>query len=185
MSSASTDRPTRVVESLRGVGDWLQLVPRGGAWLLALAWLALIWWLSSQPAEAEPGPWWKSVLWNGGHAPLFGLLGLWFALALPRRAGWPRLDRRAVSTVLALVLACGIADEFHQSTTTGRDFSALDLVTDVTGAACVLWIASFLADDRAHDGALARRVLAGIALCTLAALSATFVGQALRELAWL
>ncbi|MCC6409098.1 MAG: VanZ family protein [Planctomycetes bacterium] len=186
MSSASDSaRRTRVVESLRGAGDWLQLVPRPAAWALVVAWLGLIWWLSSQPSDPTPGPWWLSVLWNGGHAPIYGLLALWLALALPRHAGWPKLDRRGVLSVLALVLASGVLDEFHQSTTSGRDFSALDLLTDLAGAACVLWIATFLADDRADDGGLARRVIAGIALCTLAALSATFVGQSFRELAWL
>jgi hypothetical protein len=147
--------------------------------------MGLISWLSSQPGDAAPAPWWKSVLWNGGHAPLFGLLSLWLALVLPRFGGWPRLDRRGVGVVLLLVLAFGVVDEFHQRMTPGRDFSALDLVTDLAGAACVLWIAGFLADDRADDRGLARRVIAGVALCTLAALSATFVGQSFREVDWL
>lgn len=182
---ASPERRARATEALRSAGDWLQLLPRWGACLVALAWMAGIAWLSAQPGDAEPGPWWRSVLWNGGHAPLFGLLALWLALALPRRAGWPRLDRRGVLTVLGCVLAYGAIDELHQSTSTARDFSALDLITDLTGAACVLWIAAFLADDRADDRGLARKVIAGVALCTLAALCATFVGQGFRELPWL
>lgn len=147
--------------------------------------MGLISWLSSKPGDTAPAPWWQAVAWNGGHAPLFGLLALWLALTLPRFNGWPRLDRQGVSVVLVLVCAFGIVDEFHQRATPGRDFSALDLLTDVTGAACVLWIAGFLADERADDRGLVRRVIAGVALCTLAALSATLVGQSFREVDWL
>jgi hypothetical protein len=182
---AATDRRASGVEFLRDTGDALQLLPRWGAAVLASAWMAGITWLSSQPGDTQPGPWWQAVLWNGGHAPLFGLLGLWIALSLPRRRGWPSLGRTGALLVLGVVFVFGACDEFHQSTVAGRDFSALDLITDLTGASCVLWVASYLGDDRADDGGLARRVLAGAALCTLSALSATFVGQLYRDIDWL
>lgn len=182
---AQPERRARATEALRSAGDWLLLLPRGGALCIAIVWMGAIAWLSSQPGDAEPGPWWRSVVWNGGHAPIFGLLGLWFALALPRHAGWPRLDRRGVLVVLGCVAAYAAFDEWHQSTTPLRDFSVLDVLTDLVGTSCVLWIAGYLADHRADDRGLARRMIASVALCTLAAVCATFVGASFRELSWL
>jgi VanZ family protein len=181
----STARASPYVEGLRTSGDLLQLLPRIGAAVLAVGWMTMIFRISAIPGSPEPGPWFMGILWNGAHAPLYGLLALWWSLALPRFAGWPKLDRRGVALVLALTIAFGVIDEFHQRSTPGRDFSMLDVLTDFTGAACVLWIACFLNRDRARDAGLGWRVAAGIALCALAATAATFIGPMFPTIDWL
>ena len=82
---------------LRSTGDGLARVSRLPAACLALAWMGLLWHLSSGEAPELPIglPW--SFLFNLGHAPLFGVLGLLVALVLPRaaeRGDWPLLGAR-------------------------------------------------------------------------------------------
>ncbi len=182
---ASATERSIAVEGLRTAGDFLQLVPRIGAIAIAFAWMAGITYLSSIPGSSEPGPWWMGVLWNGGHAPLFGFLALAWALTLPRFAGWPKLERKHLALILGLVIAFGVADEFHQRSTPGRDFSMLDVITDGTGAACTLWIVRYVSSDLATDRGLAKRVAICVLLCTLAAADASFVGGLFPDIEWL
>ena len=158
---------------LRGAGALLQRLPRGFAWLPVGAWMALIWGLSSQVGDDEPRPAWMGWVSNLAHAPLFGLLALWLALALPRRGGWPRLDGRAIVAIVLVVGLWGGIDELHQSTVLGRDASLSDVLTDLTGAVCTLWIAAYVGSGEASDRGLWKRLGLGILACSLAALLAT------------
>jgi VanZ family protein len=76
-----------------------------------------------------------SVFWglvsNFFHYPLFGGLALLLAEAHPRA---PAPERRGLVIVVLLVLAYGIVDELHQSTTPGRTPDPADVATDVLGA---------------------------------------------------
>lgn len=135
--------------------------------------MALIWQLSDLPSGDEPRILWGAWLSNCAHAPLFGLLALWCVVALPRADGWPRLGPRALAAILLLVLAYGVVDELHQGTTPGRHPSAFDVLTDLVGAACSLWLAGHVGSRGATARSTGLRLVAGLALCALAGLVAT------------
>lgn len=162
---------------LRWVGARLVLLPRAGAAVLALGWAALIHRLSSQPFDSVP----RGGLWafasNAAHVPLFGLLALWLALALPRARGesrsWPALTRRAAALVLLAVALYGALDEWHQSTT-GRTPSVLDWATDVAAAAWVVLVAAHAGRGEATPSSTAARFAGGMAAALGAAALATW-----------
>lgn len=122
---------------------WLRIVP-------PLCWTALIAWFSTDHwSSASTGPRVLPILgailpwagpetldaihWlarTGGHVADYAVLaGLW-AWAL---GGW----RRA----LGLSVATAFLDELHQSSTQGREGSAVDLLLDSASAAAVLLVA--------------------------------------------
>lgn len=165
------------------VGRGLLRLPRPLALLLPLLWMGLIWNLSSRTFDAPAGGFgmWEYVA-NLAHAPLFGLLALFWCAALVRGASaagtLPPLGARHAGGVLALVAVYALLDEWHQSHTPGRDPSAGDVATDLVGAACVLWIVATLGARR-DESVLRRRLL----LCVGACLGITALGVALRRLA--
>jgi len=114
-----------------------------------------------------------SVISNLAHAPLFGLLALWLALAPPREAGWPRLSRGAVLAILGAVVLYGLVDELHQTTVPGRVASVLDILTDLVGAACTLWVVGYVGGRGASERGLWARLAAGVLACVAAALLAS------------
>jgi len=118
----------------------------------------------------------RDFFWNLAHAPTFGLLGVLLARALAARplpAAWPhRSFARLALAVLAVALWAGI-DEVHQGFVPGRNASPFDFATDVTGAACALWVAAYALRADAGEGGLRWRLLAAVALCALAAAAST------------
>lgn len=158
---------------LRRLGELLQRLPRALGLLAALVWALVIWKLSDQPSDDSPPVFWKSWLWNCGHAPLFGFLAFWGVAALPRERGWPRISIPAGLTILALVLGYGIVDEVHQASSPGRAASAFDVATDLVGAACTIWIAAYLGRDGANARGLHLRLAGGLGLCALFGLVST------------
>lgn len=129
------------------------------------------------------------MLWaylsNLAHAPLYGLLALWMALLLPRESGWPRIDLRSASLVLAGVAAFGVVDELHQRFVARRDLSLLDLATDLTAGACTLWVAASAGRPRASDTGLYGRLLVSSGLCLAAAAAATSVPRFFPGVGWM
>lgn len=165
----------QVVSLLRALGDRLLRLPRPLAWAWVVAWLALIWWLSSFHGGTRPPSLGLAIGANALHAPLFGLLAAWLTLIAPRREGWPALDRRARIAIVLAVAAYGVVDELHQHYfSPGRDLSVLDLVTDVAGALVTLEIVAWL--GRAEGG------LRGLSLRLAAAASVSFACGALAVL---
>lgn len=161
-----------LASSLRRAGHRLLVLPAPLVLGAAALWMAGIWALSSRdlgPKGTTVGL--GAVLGNLAHAPVFGLLGLILASALLRRAGggWPRIGRGAVARVMLPVLLYAIVDEVHQSYTPGRDASALDVLTDVVGAACVLWIIAYLGSPSASEAGLRRRLFLGVIACVFCA----------------
>jgi len=138
-------------------------------------WAGLIWWLSTHEGGTGDGTFWMMWLGNLAHAPLFGLLALWLALAAPRRAvgGWARLSRLDRTWIFVAVAAWGAMDEVHQSFVPGRDASVLDLMTDSAGALSVLAVAATAGLASASAVGVRRRLGLGILACLLTALSAT------------
>lgn len=165
-----------MLKALRQVGDLLQKLPRWMGAGLALVWILVIWQLSSLPSSDEPSDFFNSWFYNCGHAPLFGLLALFAIIALPRGGDWPELNRFAWLAVLGFVVGYAGIDEFHQASSPGRSASVLDVLTDAVGAACTLWIVSYVGREDAHTRGLATRFAAGLALCVLAGLISTVGG---------
>ncbi|QDU84088.1 VanZ like family protein [Planctomycetes bacterium Pla163] len=163
---------------VRRLGFALLALPRPAGVLLAAAWMAFSWWLSSGThGPQDGGPWW-GFLSNLAHAPLFGLLALWWIVALPRRDAplrWARLGAREMGLVVLLVLAWGAVDEWHQSGVDGRVASWTDLVTDGVGATAVLVVAAYAGRSDARAAGLVARLVIGLAACALAAGVATAI----------
>ena len=157
-----------LVRGLRGIGLGLLALPRSLVVVLCLAWMGMIWFLSSH-SIASPGG--GGGLWqllaNTAHAPLFGVIALLLCAVLVRREedGTWRLGAREVLFVVAVVTAYGALDEWHQSMTPGRHPSAFDVLTDLVGAGCVVWIVALLGRDRVGEAALLGRLVAGVGLC--------------------
>ena len=102
-----------------------------GVWIaLALAYVALIFFVSSRPYLHAPGPEFdmKDKL---AHATEYGVLGAILALAFARGSA------RAPAVSLLLVVAIGAtiasADEMFQGTVPGRQRDIADWVADVSG----------------------------------------------------
>jgi VanZ family protein len=167
--------PAALTSLLRSVGAALQRLPRPLAALATVAWMGVITALSAMPAKKVGGHPILSFVWNLGHAPIFGILAACLALCMPRMDGWPRLGRREVVSVLAVVLAFAVFDELHQGRVVGREASVLDLVTDLTGAACMLWIVRFVGRPAARDGDLRSRLALCVLLCACAAALSTWL----------
>ncbi len=101
------------------------------AWSPALAYMALIWWLSSIPIEL-PLP---SIPWRdkAAHVIEYGILAVLVARAV--RGTWPALSHaRALLLAVAITAGWGYLDEMHQAFVPGRDANAFDLLADVIGA---------------------------------------------------
>lgn len=172
MSEARSAIPV-AVEALRRVGLLLQRLPRAFWWLVALAWMAGIAWLSSlSSAELPPSPL-GAFGANLMHAFLYGMLGFWVVLGVPRAGGWPRLDGAARFVVFLVVVGYGAFDEWRQASTPGREPSGFDVLTDFVGAWCVLWIVAYVPRAGGSTAGLLGRVVACLALCAAAAGMAT------------
>jgi VanZ family protein len=102
-------------------------------WLLPIAYMALIWTLSSFPADefvALPDLSLDRIIKESLHLVEFGILYLLFVLAL---FGNGQLTKKT-SLIFALI-AClyGALDEIHQSFVPYRSATWIDLVKDVIG----------------------------------------------------
>lgn len=97
--------------------------------LLTIAFMALIFYLSSQPYIALAPDFSNSD--KIMHVLAYGLLGGLFALALKPWKG--TLSWKLVGLITLFTIAYGISDEFHQSFVPGRDASVLDVIADGLG----------------------------------------------------
>jgi hypothetical protein len=146
---------------LAWIARTLDRMPRPIAAAATLAWMASIFWLSSDRRDLlPPGPLGRFG-GNAAHAPIFGLL----ALLAARATGSTALG-------VAVAVGYGVADEWHQSFVPGRTPSAFDLGTDAVGAAVALWLVALPAS--LPPPAVARRVVAAASAVALtAALAST------------
>ncbi|MFT7678865.1 MAG: hypothetical protein ACI8QC_002862 [Planctomycetota bacterium] len=178
----STQRESGLVGILHRAGRVLLRLKLPWSLVPPALWVLLIW-LASEFAGAPAGArgLFFKVLGNGMHAFEFGILTL-LALPLARRqalaegghiGNWVCLARPQALGILAFALVCAVTDEVHQIWVPGRVGSAFDVLTDVTGAGCVLWIASYLAREDADEAGLRRRLGLGILACTAAACIST------------
>jgi len=112
------------------------------AWLPALAWMGLIFGLSSLgevPGDSEgTAGFLKDAL---GHVAEYGMLAvlLWWALI----STWRQPGGRAFLLALVVSSLYGGSDELHQTLVPGRDGNFLDLSLDMLGAGVAmlaLWL---------------------------------------------
>lgn len=157
-----------VTGALRAAGRFLLRLPLPLALLLGVLWALVIWDLSSQATPLRTGvsPTWE-LLSNLAHAPVFGVLALFLGAALLRErdGDWPRPRAARIALVLLLTAGYGAVDEWHQGRVPGRDASALDALTDLVGAALVLWIAYGLGRGALRERELLARLGLGVLLC--------------------
>ena len=96
----------------------------------AVAWMALIFFLSSQeklPTTAGMPP---DIAAIAGHFVAYSVLAIFIRVAI----GGLQPGRRADVIAIALATLYGISDEFHQSFVPGRDSSVFDVAIDLLGA---------------------------------------------------
>ena len=98
--------------------------------LLALALMALLFYLSHQPSLETP------MLFSGQdkvlHAAVYALLGLLLLAAQPRQAQGYSWQQVGISALIASLY--GLSDEIHQYFIPGRSSEVLDWVADTVGA---------------------------------------------------
>ena len=108
-------------------------------WAAVIAWMGLIFFLSSRPDLPNFAPGLPGLEEIGGHLTAFGVLAalLWWAL---RGTG----VRYPATWALVLAVSYGATDEFHQSFVPGRDMSLSDLMVDLIGASAALLVVTLL-----------------------------------------
>ena len=104
--------------------------------VLALLWMATIYWLSSKQSLSAPDLFWGQDKIE--HGMVFGILALLFALSFRKR--WDKSYGKRLIVLTFLVSLYGLSDETHQYFITGREASFWDLCADAAGG----FLASFL-----------------------------------------
>jgi VanZ family protein len=111
----------------------LSIVDRVARWPALVAWLALIFGLSSIPNEIE-GPTSGVPYDKVAHVIEFGVLAFLLAWVIARWRGDAAVMAGVAAVSVAAALAYGVSDELHQAFVPGRDPSWADLATDAAGA---------------------------------------------------
>ena len=102
--------------------------------ILALIWMGVIFWFSSQPKLFYlPEDWLDVIFKKGAHAFAYGVLWTLWWLATGRRP-W---------LALALTVAYAISDEWHQTFVPGRHGQWFDVGVDTVGALLAMILAHF------------------------------------------
>lgn len=100
-----------------------------GLWAPVVAYMAAIFYVSSLPDVALP----RGVSDLSGHSIAY----LGFAIVVIRAlaGGLPRrIGPRVAAMAMAIAVAYGVSDEFHQAFVPGRSAEVRDLVADAAGA---------------------------------------------------
>jgi VanZ family protein len=130
---------------------WLPLVLR---WPVVLAWMALIFAGSSVPNEFAPsGP--TLPLDKVAHFGEYSVLAFLLAGRMRRHVG-RRLTPLLLAACIAVSIAYGASDEFHQRFVPGRDASLYDLAADAIGSTAGAIAAAAVLRRIEHEGAARR-----------------------------
>lgn len=164
-----------LLRGLRRLGVGLLRQPRGLAVLPPIAWMGLIWFLSSgSVGPQESSSLWPSFFFNLAHGPEYAILTVLLLPLLPRRDGWVVLGGVQMALVIFFAGSYGVIDELHQGGVPGRSRSVGDALTDLGAIAAVLIVARYVAAREATGRGLVWRLLAGAALVVGGAAVATF-----------
>lgn len=112
----------------------LAAIDRVARWPLLLAWLALIFGLSSIPNEIRR-PTGTIPYDKIAHFLEYTVLAFLIAWVLARARRSP-VDASVAAIAVGAAVLYGVSDEWHQSYVPGRDPSWTDLSTDALGAVC-------------------------------------------------
>ncbi len=130
--------------------------PRWGAWAPAVAWMGIIFYLSSQPQVLPlPSPLVDLLVKKASHMIGYGVLAWLYYLGLS--------VEREVTSEEAIPWAWGMAlfyaatDEFHQGFVPGRHSSPLDVIIDGIGAILALLLIKRIVLRRSVRGMLVNR----------------------------
>lgn len=93
---------------------------------LALLWMGLVFYLSSQPQLPSAPGWWDVLLKKGAHLGAYAVLGALYA------QGWGRSRPRWQPWLGAVLYA--VSDEVHQAFVPGRHPWVVDVLIDGMGA---------------------------------------------------
>ncbi len=109
------------------------------AWLPAVGWAGLIFFLSHQPQSAYDRLGLTGELLSvAGHLVVYA--GLMATLVLAIRRGSGLAGDRVFALAFLLAALYGLTDEFHQSFVPGRKATLIDWAIDLVGAGLV-WLA--------------------------------------------
>jgi len=99
--------------------------------ILTVAWLGLIYWLSSLPdlSTVEDAPIFRIVS-NLMHVPIFALL----AFCCLKTIVTPHSSWKAYAVAAAITASYAVIDELHQSFVPGRVGSVVDVLIDLASA---------------------------------------------------
>jgi VanZ family protein len=116
---------------------WRDKVLAALAALPLFAWMAVIWWISAQPAVPRMGETIgvsDHLVDYTAHAATFGLLTLFAYLAVRHGSGSVPDDRRtAILAAMAFAAVYAAVDEAHQAFVPGRWATLPDWLADVAG----------------------------------------------------
>lgn len=118
-------------------------------WLPAVVMMGIIFTLSSLPSSRIPyyGPV-DTLIKKGGHALGYGLLGLSYYFALPKRLS--KFYRAITALMMAILFA--MSDEYHQSFVQGRSSSLIDIIVDGIGATIAIVVgANYSSNSRSNS----------------------------------
>lgn len=118
------------------------------AWLPLVSLYGVIYFLSDQPRLPGPEDEVAQFLWfKTAHVIVYSLVGLFSLVAVSRLfPGGARARWKLIILYLSLFLALSLAvhDEWHQSTTPGRESTVRDLVIDSLAIGAMLsWLARY------------------------------------------
>jgi VanZ like family len=108
--------------------------------ILPFLYMALIWFLSSNPADAIVNtPFsFDALLKESLHLIEFGILYWLIAFALMANNKWS--EKMSIAAAIIAILY-GLTDEIHQSFVPSRSATVIDFIKDTIGVAVSYWIA--------------------------------------------
>jgi VanZ family protein len=121
-------------------------------WALVIAWMGVIFYLSSRSTLPRPEEISANLEAIAGHLTAYGVLALLVSYALSD-SGISAMRRSVCAVVFAVMY--GISDEFHQSFVPGRDPALFDIAMDTIGAITALAGWHFISSWRTKNRAAA------------------------------
>jgi hypothetical protein len=121
---------------------------------------------------------------NTMHAPEYAVFAVLFLWATARSGGKLADTKGRILLCAIVVLLWGASDEWHQSFTPGRDSSACDILTDLSGGLSAALLLRAAEGGAAH-ARMVRMALLAVLACALAALIATLLPATRPDLPWL